>query len=88
MIYAAGSIGKGAHSVVSMVHYYFNKFGHRETDAKIQFDNCTGQNKNNVGLHKSIDYSMMITGHTKFDPDWHFGVWRLHWRNSVAETLS
>ena len=60
---------------------------------------CTAQNKNNVvlwyglwrvmtGLHKSIEYSMMIAGHTKFEPDWHFGVWKLHWRNSTAETLS
>ncbi|CAC5369395.1 unnamed protein product [Mytilus coruscus] len=99
LIDEAESIGKGAHSVVSMVHYYFNKFGHGETDAKIHFDNCTGQNKNNVvlwyalwrvmtGLHKSIEYSMMIAGHTKFQPDWHFGVWKLHRRNSAAETLS
>ena len=41
-----------------------------------------------TGLHKSIEYSMMIAGHTKFEPDWHFGVWKLHWRNSTAETLS
>ncbi|CAC5424720.1 unnamed protein product [Mytilus coruscus] len=99
LIDEAESIGEGAHSVVSMVHHYFNKFGHGETDAKIHFDNCTGQNKNNVvlwyalwrvmtGLHKSIEYSMMIAGHTKFEPDWHFVVWKLHWRNSAAETLS
>ena len=31
---------------------------------------------------------MMIAGHTKFEPDCHFGVWKLHWRNSTAETLS
>ncbi|CAC5415024.1 unnamed protein product [Mytilus coruscus] len=99
LIDEAESIGEGAHSVVSMVHHYFNRFGHGETDAKIHFDNCTGQNKNNVvlwyalwrvmtGLHKSIEYSMMIAGHTKFEPDWHVGVWKLHWRNSAAETLS
>ncbi|CAC5375168.1 unnamed protein product [Mytilus coruscus] len=28
-------------------------------------------------LHKSIEYSMMIVGHTKFEPDWHFGVWKI-----------
>jgi hypothetical protein len=39
-----------------------------------------------TGLHKSIEYSMMIAGHTKFEPDWHFGVWKLRWRNSTAET--
>ncbi|OWF53928.1 hypothetical protein KP79_PYT00387 [Mizuhopecten yessoensis] len=30
---------------------------------------------------------MKIAGHTKFDPDWHFGVWKLRWRSSVVETL-
>ncbi|CAC5397574.1 unnamed protein product [Mytilus coruscus] len=34
LIDEAESIGKGAHSVVSMVHHYFNKFGHGETDAR------------------------------------------------------
>ncbi|OWF49852.1 uncharacterized protein LOC110451161 [Mizuhopecten yessoensis] len=29
----------------------------------------------------------MIAGHTKFDPDWHFGVWKLRWRSSDVETL-
>jgi hypothetical protein len=29
----------------------------------------------------------MVVGHTKFDPDWHFGVWKLKWRNSTAQTL-
>ena len=30
---------------------------------------------------------MMIAGHTKFDPDWHFGVWKVKWRNSRAENM-
>ena len=31
---------------------------------------------------------MMITGHTKFEPDWHFGIWKMHWRNSNVETIT
>jgi hypothetical protein len=39
------------------------------------------------GVHRSIEISTMIVGHTKFDPDWHFGVWKLKWRSSSVETL-
>lgn len=42
----------------------------------------------NLGLHKKIQFSTMIAGHTKFEPDWHFGVWKLKWRNSNVETLT
>lgn len=41
-----------------------------------------------TGLHKKIEFSTMIAGHTKFEPDWHFGVWKLKWRNSNVETLT
>ncbi|XP_033725205.1 uncharacterized protein LOC117315170 [Pecten maximus] len=81
-----------------MVHHYFQHHGHGERIANIHFDNCSGQNKNNivlwyalwrvlVGLHIVVQYYMMIAGHTKFDPDWHFGVWKLRWRSSNVETL-
>ncbi|OWF36672.1 hypothetical protein KP79_PYT03019 [Mizuhopecten yessoensis] len=90
-------IGKGANSVVSMVHHYFQHHGHGEKGRSLHFDICSGQNKNIVlwyalwrvlvGLHVTIRYSMMIAGHTKFDPDWHFGVWKLRWRSSDVETL-
>jgi len=42
--------GKGANSVISIVHHYFNRYGHGETDYRIHFDNCSGQNKNNMVL--------------------------------------
>lgn len=29
----------------------------------------------------------MLAGHTKFEPDWHFGVWKCKWRNSTVDTL-
>ena len=31
---------------------------------------------------------MMIAGHTKFAPDWHFGIWKVKWRDSDVETLA
>ena len=30
-----------------------------------------------TGKHKSVEYSMMEAGHTKFHPDWHFGLWKI-----------
>ncbi|XP_052772978.1 uncharacterized protein LOC128211900 isoform X2 [Mya arenaria] len=39
------------------------------------------------GLHKEIEFSLMEAGHTKFSPDWHFGLWKVKWRASNAETL-
>lgn len=40
------------------------------------------------GLHVILEYSMMVAGHTKFNPDWHFGVWKVKWRYSTAETIN
>jgi len=42
------SIGKGANTVISLVHNYFTYYGLGETDLIIHADNCAGQNKNNA----------------------------------------
>ena len=39
------------------------------------------------GLHDSVKFSMMEAGHTKFNPNWHFGLWKVKWRHSTVETL-
>lgn len=39
------------------------------------------------GRHESISLNMMVAGHTKFAPDWHFGVFKVKWRDSDAETM-
>lgn len=75
--------GKGANSVISMIHYYLSL----NVFEKVVFfaDNCVGQNKNNALLHylpwrtmtklnKSIELNFMLTGHTKFSPDRNFGI--------------
>ncbi|XP_052216280.1 uncharacterized protein LOC127834463 [Dreissena polymorpha] len=92
------SPGKGANTVVSYMHHYLHHYGLGEEEAVFHFDNCAGQNKNNcvlwyalwrviVGLHTRMQYSMMVTGHTKFEPDWHFGLWKSKWRLCDAETI-
>lgn len=94
----AESSGKGANSVVSYVDHYLQHFGLGESFASFHFDNCTGQNKNNIvlwyaawrvitGQHKKIHYGTMVAGHTKFAPDWHFGIWKSKWRHCDAETI-
>ncbi|XP_061180147.1 uncharacterized protein LOC133188656 [Saccostrea echinata] len=89
---------KGANIVTSMLHHHFIYHGLGEVDVKLHMDNCSGQNKNNavigyslwgvlVGFHDSVEFSMMEAGHTKFNPDWHFGLWKVKWRHSSVETL-
>jgi len=56
--------GKGANTVTSMAHHYFLHHGLGETDAVINFDNCSGQNKNNVVLWYGL--WRVLTGITYF----------------------
>ena len=85
LIDEAATVGKGANSTISYVHHYFAQHGVGETDVHLHADNCTGQNKNNyflwylawrieTGLHRSIKYSFLLVGHTKFGPDRGFGM--------------
>ena len=76
-------MGKGANAVVSMLHHFFEVHGLGE-DVHLHADNCGGQNKNIMvgyllwrvltGLHENITLSFMVAGHTKFSPDWCFGL--------------
>ncbi|XP_052818350.1 uncharacterized protein LOC128244378 [Mya arenaria] len=74
--------GKGADTVVSLVHHYFHYHGLGEQNAEIHFDNCAGQNKNHTVLWYALWRTM-----TEFHPDWHFGLWKNRWRKSNAETI-
>ena len=40
-----------------------------------------------TGRHKSIEFSLMEAGHTKFHPDWHFGLWKVKWRAASVENM-
>ena len=39
------------------------------------------------GLHKTITLSFMITGHTKFSPDWCFGLLKRRYRATYVSSL-
>ena len=71
--------------MVSYLHYFFENYGLGETDVYLHCDNCSGQNKNRIvlwycawtvatGLHQSSLLNFLIAGHTKFAPDWCFGL--------------
>ena len=91
-------VGKGADTVISLVHHYFENHNIGEKHLIIHADNCAGQNKNNAmikyltwrvmtGLHTTITYSFMVAGHTKFSPDGFFGLFKLKLRNSEVDDL-
>ena len=61
-------------------------------------DNCTGQNNNNYVLwyllwraitkrHSTIILSFLVVGHTKFAPDWCFGLFKRLFRRTRVGSL-
>ncbi len=89
--------GKGADTVIAMLHHFFACYGLGEQHLLLTADNCTGQNKNNAvlhyllyrtiaGLHAKIDWSFMLVGHTKFSPDAYFGLLKKKYRRSRTYT--
>ena len=99
LIEEACDTGKGANNIISKLHYFFTKYSFGEEDVYLHADNCTGQNKNNamihylawrvmVGLHRNITLSFLVVGHTKFAPDWCFGLFKKKLRKTKVGTLS
>ena len=92
----AGDCGKGANAVISRLHYFFDHYSLGEKEVYLTADNCTGQNKNNAMIqyllwrtltdrHTDITLSFLVVGHTKFSPDWCFGLFkRLYKRMKVG----
>ena len=90
--------GKGANSTISYVHYFFERHGLGETDAHMHADNCGAQNKNSAfmwyylwrvmnGLHSTVNYDFLLPGHTKFAPDWCFGLVKQKTRRTFISSL-
>ena len=82
--------------VVSLLHHILENYGVGVEHLELHADNCSGQNKNNhmmrylmwrvaTGLHKSACISFMVARHTKFAPDWCFGLLK---RNTRMALLS
>ena len=94
----AGDCGKGANAVVSRLHYFFHHHGLGEKHAFLHADNCCGQNKNNcmvhylvwptlTNRHSNITLSFLPVGHTKFSPDWCFGLLKRQYRRTKVGSL-
>ena len=90
--------GKGANSIISMLHHFLHMHNLGETNLHLHADNCSGQNKNRyvmqylawrvlVGLNKKITLSFLIVGHTKFSPDWCFGLFKQAFRRTKIGCL-
>ena len=95
----SGEVGKGANAVISRLHYFFNNHGLGEKDVFLHADNCMGQNKNNTvidylmwrvmtGLHTNVTYSFLVVGHTKFSPDWCFGLFKRLFKRTKVDCMA
>ena len=91
-------MGKGANSIISMLHHFFEAHGLGESSVHLHADNCTGQNKNRfmmyylmwrvlTGLHEEVKISFLPVGHTKFAPDWCFGLLKQRFRRTKIGDL-
>ena len=90
---------KGANAVISYLHHFLANYGLGECDLFLHCDNCTGQNKNNcmmwylawrvcTGLHRTVSLNFLIAGHTKFAPDWCFGLVKQKFRRTRVSCLN
>jgi len=92
------SVSKGSNMVISLLHHFFEHFGLGEVELDLHCDNCSGQNKNKFVLwylawrvltkqHMQIRVHFMPAGHTKFAPDWCFGLLKRNFRRSEVHCL-
>ena len=76
-----------------MLHHFLATHNFGEANLHLHADNCSGQNKNRYvmqylawlvlsGLNRSITLSFLIVGHTKFSPDWCFGLFKQAYRRT------
>ena len=99
LIDEAVDMGKGSNAIVSMLHHFFVHHGLGEKIVHLHADNCGGQNKNAImvqyllwrvmtGQHTEITLSFMVPGHTKFSPDWCFGLLKKRYRRTKVGGLT
>ena len=98
LIDEAHCCSKGSNAVISYLDFFFSHYGLGETSVHLHCDNCSGQNKNRFmlwyllwrcyrGLHEEITLNFLVTGHTKFAPDWCFGLFKQAFRRSRVSCL-
>lgn len=91
---------KGSNAVISYLHHFWH-LGLRlgEMALHLNCDNCSGQHKNKFmlwylcwcvicKLHQSVSLNFMILEHTKFAPDWCFGLLKQRYRHSKVSMLA
>ena len=62
LIDEASDVGKGANTVISFLHHFFQHHSLGEVDVGLHTDNCVGQNKNNAVLQvRSYTYIYRYT---------------------------
>ena len=59
LIDEAVDVGKGANTVVSLIHHFLETHGLGENHVHLHADNCVGQNKNNTMMHVSIQFILI-----------------------------
>ena len=85
--------------MISRLHSFFDIHGLGETDVYLHADNCTEQNKDNAmidylmwrvmtGRHTNITYSFLVVGHTKFSPDWCFGLFKRLFKRTKVDCMA
>ena len=62
----AADCGKGANSIVSRLHHFFEHHGLGEKNVYLHADNCKGQNKNNIRMWDMSDCTCMASGDRRF----------------------
>ena len=92
------NIGKGANCTISMLHHFLSTHAFGEVSLNLHADNCSGQNKNRfvmqylawrvmAGFNQRAEISFMLVGHTKFSPDWCFGLVKQRFRRTKVGCL-
>ncbi|CAH0403833.1 unnamed protein product [Chilo suppressalis] len=92
------NIGKGANSVINLIHHHLESNNCDQDNQHICADNCVGQNKNNAVVHycawrvaselnKTVHLNFLLVGHTKFSPDRMFGLLKQKFSKSTVDTL-
>ena len=100
-VYHEGQGKKGGNNVASLIVKTLKMFDWIDKDfhLNIIFDNCPGQNKNNIvlrlvpyfvetGMFKKVDFIFLIVGHTKNNADRLFNTMKKRYRVSNVYTMN
>ena len=76
--------GKGANSVISMLHHFLSTQNLGEATLHVMQYLAW---RVMTGLNKKITLSFMVVGHTKFSPNWCFGLFKQTFRRTKVGCL-